>query len=267
MLRDLKFVMECIDQDVVEVQLANRYAEERRIRQKMFQMIVTDRRTTNLSPLLRFVVVDMLHNKTTFSGNPFAQQFQYPIRSEGINMIMFLLASRDRYETSAKRLVDELLISNFVEQEKRLTDSDSHQGFMDSSISFLRMITQCKSLFEETTLKAVQMLLESLCMRFSREWMNTSPFSRGVGSRASQNAKKAEKATPARTQSQTKPRLRALTPLGGELIGSPAGFSSARTGATSPRVTRKDGPDGASPVRTPRKKARPKTAFSPKKSS
>jgi serine/threonine protein kinase len=267
MLRDLKFVMECICQDVVEVQLMNRYPEERRIRLKMFQMIVADKRATNLSPLLRFVVVDMLHNKTTFSGNPFAQQFHYPIRSEGINMVMFLLASRVRYETSVRRLVDELLISNFVKQEKRLTDSDSDQGFMDSSISFLRIITQCKSLFEENVLKAAQMLLESLCMRFLREWMNTSAFSGGAGSKAAQSPKRAEKATPGRTQSQMKPKLRALTPLGGELIGSPVGFSSVRTGGTSPRVTRKDRPDGTAPIGTPRKKTRPKTAFSPRKSS
>jgi serine/threonine protein kinase len=213
MLRDLKFVMECIDEGVVEVQLMNRYAEERRIRQKMFQIIVADKRATNLSPLLRFVVVDMLHNRTSFSGSHLAQQFHYPIRSEGVNMVMFLLASRDRYEAPVRRLVDELLVSNFVEQEKRLTDSDINQGFMDSSISFLRMITQCTSLFEENTLKAVQMLLESLCMRFSREWMNTSTFSEGADSRAAQSPKKAEQATPGRTQSQTKPRLRALTPL------------------------------------------------------
>jgi hypothetical protein len=230
MLRDLMFVMQCVDQDVVEVQLMIRYPEERRIRQRFFQLLVADKRATNLSPLLRFVVSNMLHNRAQFRSGGLARQFQFPIRSEGVNMVSYLLNARERFEPPAKRLVDELLMSNFLDQEKRMTDHDVESAFMDSSIQFLRLITQCKELFDEATLKAANSLLESLCMRFSREWMNTSEFTA-----AGQKEKKSEKAVTRASQMRTAPKLRVHTSLGGEILGA----SVARPGSPSARVTKK----------------------------
>lgn len=171
MLRDIMFLMQCVDKDIVEMQLVQRYPEERKIRMKMFQTIITDPQIANLAPLLRFIVNNMLHNLTQFNGT-LAVAYPYPIRTEAVNMIMFVLGIRDKYEGAAKRLVDELMITNFVDEEKKLTDSDDDQQLANSSILLLRMITQCNTIFEEKTLKFAQTQLEKLCMRFSRDWLS-----------------------------------------------------------------------------------------------
>jgi hypothetical protein len=249
MTRDVAFVVECVERDIVEVQLMTRYPEERRIRQKLFQLILLDRRTTNLVPLLKCVVGNMLHNRTQFKAGALAQHYQFPLRSEAISMVIFVLNSRGRYDLAANRLVDELLASNFLEQEKRLTDNDVDQAFMDSSIGFLRLISQCRGLFEDSIMKQVQALLESLCMRFSREWMNTSAF--GSGERVEN---KSNKAATRANQAQRVPKLRALTSRGGELLGG----STQRPGSASARVTKKPRDTDVSPA-SPRKM--PQTAF------
>ena len=211
MFRDIMYVMQCVDKDVVEIQLLTRYPEERRIRQKMFQTICIDRHTTNMSPLLRFVVGSMLYNKIQFKTSALAQKYKCPIRSEAVSMVMFLLAVRDKYEMPAKRLVDELLISNFLEEEKKLTSSDDAIQFVDSSIALLKMVVQCKSLFEDRTLKIAQVHLEHLCAKFSRE--GVSPASYDDGTPREAKPMKAQSRTPSRPR----PKLRALTNLGGAM--------------------------------------------------
>lgn len=206
MLRDITFVVQCAEKDIVEIQLPIRYPEERRIRQKMFQTIVIDKHAANISPLLHVIVGTMLHNKAEFKIGSLAQQYRFPIRGEAVNMIMFLLNIRDKYETAAKRLAEELTNANFLEAEKRLTDMDNDQHFIDSSIVLLRTITQCKSLFDENIIKLAQAQLETLCMRFSREWMNTSAF---------QETQISSTASPSKQPVRPTPKLRALTNLGG----------------------------------------------------
>jgi hypothetical protein len=206
-----------------------------------------------MTPLLRFVVGHMLHNRTQFTTGPLARQFQFPIRSEGVSMVTFVLNARERYETPAKRLVDELLVANFIDQERRLTEHDADQAFMDSSIVFLRLITQCKDIFEDPVIKRAGALLESLCMRFSREWMNTSAF-------GGTPEKRQEKPATRSSQARAVPKLRALTSLGGEVIGAPAG----RPGSSSARVSKKpkEKETDVSPSTT---RSRPTTAFAKRK--
>ena len=175
MLRDIMFVMHCVDKDVVEMQLITRYPLERQIRMRMFQTIMLDRQSTNLTPILRFIVNEMLHNGVQFTGSTvLSKSYLYPIRSEAINMILFLFSVKEKNESTVKRLVDELIISNFVEEEKKLTDITNDQQMNSSSIIFLRTITQCTSFFDEKILKPAKQLLENLCMRYTREWTNVS---------------------------------------------------------------------------------------------
>ena len=177
MLRDIMFVMHCIDKDIVEMQLITRYPQEKQIRMKMFMTIMLDRQSTNLSPILRFVVADMLHNRVQFNGDTIlSQNYQYPIRSEAINMITAIVELRDKYESTAKRMADELVLNNFIDEEQKMTDNDYDQQLSSSSIMFLRTITQCNTIFDQRTLKPAKQLLENLCMKYTREWMNISSF-------------------------------------------------------------------------------------------
>ncbi|KAK8835507.1 hypothetical protein M9Y10_044349 [Tritrichomonas musculus] len=175
MMNDIMFVMFCIDKDIVEAQLIARYPIERQIRMKIFQTIMLDKQTTNFIPILRFIVNDMLHNGVKFDGNTsLSKSFLYPIRSEALSMILFLFSIKEKYESIVKRLCDELILSNFVEEEKKLTDTSDDQEMGNSSIIFLRSITQFNTLIDEKNLKPAKQLLETLCMRYSREWMNVS---------------------------------------------------------------------------------------------
>ena len=213
MFRDILFLMQCVDKDVVEIQLLQRYPEERRIRLRMFQTICIDKHTTNMSPLLRFVVGSMLYNKVQFKASALAQQYKIPIRSEALNMVMFLLSIREKYEAPAKRLVDELLISNFLEEEKKLTSSDDAIQFVDSSISLLKMVVQCKTLFEDRTLKMAQVHLDHLCNKFNRENISEQTYDDGTP----REVKKSAKSGQSRASNRPKPKLRALTNLGGAM--------------------------------------------------
>ena len=261
MQRDIAFVIECAEKDIVEIQLPVRYPEERRIRQKMFQTLVVDKRTSNLSALLRFIVRTMLHNRTEFKASILAQHYKFPIRSEAVNMVMFLLSVREKYESAAKRLAEELVSSHFIEEEKKLTDNDPEQQFIDSSIILLRTITECKYLFEDSMLKLCQAHLETLCMRFSREWMSTTAF---------QDTTQKEAKSPQRTQVKPAPKLRALTNLGGS-IPSPQsallpasfnlqGLASARLTGTKTSRSRMTSSRMTTERAVPSARRRPKTA-------
>ena len=188
MLRDVMFVMHCIEKDIVEMQLITRYPKERQLRMKFFQTIMLDPQSTNLNPILRFISTDMLHNKVQFTGDTvLSQNYQFPIRSEAINMITFLFSVQEKYESSVKRLVDELVASKFVEEEKKLTDSNTDQQLSSTSILFLKLIMQNRHFFNERTLKAAKDLLETLCMRYTRDWMNISAFKSEENPRSKQN--------------------------------------------------------------------------------
>ena len=57
-----------------------------------------------------------------------------------------------------------------------MIDNDYDQQLSSSSIMFLRTITQCNTIFDQRTLKPAKQLLEKLCMKYTREWMNISSF-------------------------------------------------------------------------------------------
>jgi hypothetical protein len=114
---------------------------------------------------------------------------------------MYLRPREANQDGAAKRLVDELLIGNFLEEELKLGPE-----FVNSSILLLRAVTQCP-LFDETTVKKAQNQLEELCMNYSREWMSVEGFS------SSENAE----GKPKSRGVKPKPKLRAQTALGGAI--------------------------------------------------
>ncbi|OHT15376.1 IQ calmodulin-binding motif family protein [Tritrichomonas foetus] len=267
MLRDIMFVMHCIDKDIVEMQLISRYPKERQIRMKVFQTVMLDRQSTNLSPILRFVVSDMLHNRVQFNGDTvLSQNYPYPIRSEAINMIMFLFSVRDKHESAAKRLVDELLLSNFIEEERKLTDNDNDQQLSSSSIMFLRMVTQCPSLFEEKTMKPAKNLLETLCMRYTREWMNISAFNSSNDAAQANNKSKSGQSSGASTGRKSSQAAKSNIKV--MKAQSIKGRTTSSITATSKSTLSPRTPPLRSSMKTARRtdtkivKSRPNTAFS-----
>ena len=175
MLRDVYFVMQCVEKDSVEVQLTARYPIDKQNRMKLFQAIVFDRQTTNMAPIFRFIVVDMLHNAVQFPPNTkLAKDSLYPIRTEAVNMVLFIFSLRQKNESTVKRLADELIMSNFVDEEKKMTDLTCDQQMSSSSIILIKNLLEYKELFDEKTVKPARQLLENLCMKYTREWTNIS---------------------------------------------------------------------------------------------
>jgi hypothetical protein len=117
-------------------------------------------------------------------------------------MVLFLLNIADRYETAAKRLVDELVISSFLEEEEKLG-----MEFADGSIVLLKTVTSC-GLFGENIVKRAQQQLQKLCMKYSKEWMSFDAFTGGGGQEGKVVKGKGLK---------PKPKLRARTSLGGAI--------------------------------------------------
>lgn len=140
---------------------------------RLFEAVFTDSGIQGSFHLLRFVIDEMLHNATCFGEDAplsLRKHAMYPIRSEAVDMLLFLIERRETMETTVKRIADEMAVTNFLEREAKLTEEYPDTQLVSTSIMLLRAITTCQGIFEEKYIQRCANLLESLCMRYSREW-------------------------------------------------------------------------------------------------
>lgn len=178
--RDIMFAMSCVDKDITQQQMLERYPVEREIRIEMLKNMITSQLYGNFGDIFKILINEMLYNKTEFKFDSTIKMnltYRFPLRSEAISVILFVIEFRDKYESAAKQLAIELITTNVVDKERKLTESDDNHYIVNSAILLLRAITQCHGLFDELLIKNARTLLESLCMRFSREMMNEDVFS------------------------------------------------------------------------------------------
>lgn len=180
MHRDIMFLMHCVDKDIIQTQLIERYPIERNIRSEIIKSMITSQLIGNFLPIFKILIDEMLYNKTEFKFDSTAMcnlSYHIPLRSEAISIILFVLEFREKFESAAKQLANELMNIKFIDKERKLTEEDDNHFLVNSSILFMKMITQCFMLFPENIIKKAQTLLESLCMRFSRDILDVDIFS------------------------------------------------------------------------------------------
>ncbi|KAK8878378.1 hypothetical protein M9Y10_005146 [Tritrichomonas musculus] len=179
MHRDILFIMSCVDKDVTQTQMLERYPIEKNIRIEMLKSMITSQLIGNFLPIFKIIIDEMLYNKTEFKYDSTAMlnlAQRFPMRSEAISIILFVLEFRERYESASKQLASELVYNQFIEKERKLTEEDDNHFLVNSSILFMKMVTQCYGLFTELIIKKAQALLESLCLRFSRDIVDVDIF-------------------------------------------------------------------------------------------
>ena len=179
MHRDIMFLMSCVDKDIVQSQLMDRYPKERRIRNTIIKTLISSLVIVDYSPIFKVIISEMLYNRTEFKFESTAVlnlQYHYPMRTEAVGIILYVIGLREKYQSAAIQLKNELINFNFIAKERKMTEEDGNSHLVDSSILFLRNISLCYGLFDENVIKDSRILLESLCMRFSREILNIDIF-------------------------------------------------------------------------------------------
>lgn len=173
MERDLSFVTLCIEKDIVQIQLTKRYFVDKKIRQEMFEALVFEGNINNIHHLFKFIIDKMLYNVARFAPDTLLgpkKKSMYPIRFEAVSMIISLLRNRENHKPTAKRLADEMLASDFIERETKITEGCSDMDLISSSILLLKMVVLSTDVFDDKYLHRCERLLESLCMRYTRDW-------------------------------------------------------------------------------------------------
>lgn len=164
----------CSEKDIFETQLMSRYDSERSLRLKLFKTFVLSK-NVDCEKLFEIVIKEMIHNTTVMKSNNSASQIKkmkYPVRSEAIDMIKFVLDKRDVAEKNAKLMMSIMINNKFLEKERTLTDKNDNYNLVITSIELLESIVICTNLFLDEHIKFAKNQLESLKMRFIRKWNN-----------------------------------------------------------------------------------------------
>jgi hypothetical protein len=101
---------------------------------------------------------------------------RFPVRFEAVEMICWVLEKREKWLDLARQLMEELLVRNFVESERKLTEQNDAYDLVQSSVRLLTVTTQCVGIGGETIGGKGKDLLHSLLSRFTRPLMDLSKF-------------------------------------------------------------------------------------------
>ena len=175
MKRDIDYTVSCTERDAGYVYIMSRYPEERVIRMEMLKALVKGQMYKSLSPIYEFIVREMLKNTTEITFDVTAglvTDLFMPIRTEAVQMILYLLGCANRYDASAREMASELLESEFLESEGKLTQSNDNLAIIKGTISLLRATVFSVTLFDDETIKRASVMLSSLNQRFSRKMMD-----------------------------------------------------------------------------------------------
>ena len=212
MKRDIEYTVNSTERENGYVYIMNRYPEERVIRWEMLQALVKGQMYKSLSPIYKFIVEDMLKNVTEIKFDISAgliENMFLPIRTEAIEMILYLLALANRYESSSREMASELSEADFLTYEGKLTESNDNLAIIRGTIRLLGITAFSVTLFDDEVSKRAATMLASLNQRFTRKMMDLEALKK-------------------RIEAMPKPKLKPLAPL-------PMGKSWQRAGMKSHR--------------------------------
>jgi hypothetical protein len=169
--RDISYTTHCATKDQLDGQLMVRYPADRAMRTKMFKFFV-ERQSLGFQGVCKVVLNEMLHSLASVKADSFrtVEALEYPLRSEAIEFITFVLASRSKSDDAAKTLIAELAAMNFVKKERALTDADDNCHLVNSSMAILSLLLANRDLLDDTFIRRATAQLESLRIRFSGTW-------------------------------------------------------------------------------------------------
>lgn len=163
------FVIQSGDKDTALLHLFEKYPMDRRMRTRMFNALLFFR--FDMAPIFKVIVNEMLWNKTEVKfdmSDKISKTYRFPIRSEAIHLILKVLRYSEKFEKAAKLMAKELAASNFLENERHLTELDDNWIFVDTSMQLLGAIVESTTVFSETIIKEASVQLDSLKVRFYR---------------------------------------------------------------------------------------------------
>lgn len=164
----------CSEKDLFETQLMSRYNNTRLIRLKLFKTFILDK-NVDCEQLLNIVIKEMIHNTTIMKSNYSVEQtkrMRYPLRSEAIDMIKFVIDKRDVANKKANLMMSIMIANKFLEKERTLTDKNDNFHLVVTSIELLESLVHCTDLFEDLHIRQARNQLDSLKLRFIRKWNN-----------------------------------------------------------------------------------------------
>jgi hypothetical protein len=177
--RDFQFLSAAVDKDTMRVLLMSRYPVEKQLRCQLFRVLVRSPLRPNILSLLQFLVDEMLYSKTELkfdASAPVIKACRFPVRFEAVEMICWVLEKWEKWLELARQLMKELLVRNFVESERKLTEQNDDCDLVQSSVRLLTVTTQCLGIGGETIHGRGKDLLHSLLSRFTRPLMDLSKF-------------------------------------------------------------------------------------------
>jgi DNA-binding MarR family transcriptional regulator len=169
--RDIAYTVSCAGKDMFESQLMMRYPTDRELRQAFFKIFVS-KGLRGLSDVLDFVLTEMIHNSAQLKTDSYqqARYLEFPVRSEAMELVTFVLESRQKLEQATTMLISKMVKMKFVEKERHLICANDHLHLVESSIELLRTILTCETEFPAEFILESKKQLDSLKLRFVAEW-------------------------------------------------------------------------------------------------
>jgi hypothetical protein len=200
MRRDVQFALALIDKDTERAKFMSRYAYDSQMRWQMHCALLRWRWVPDLGVYFTLIVAEMLHaiSEVKFAlAVGLVRQWRYPIRAEAVAMLVHTMQFGGRHK---ERLAEALIAANFIENERKITDTSDDLMLVESSITLLRAIV-LHPVGLEGLVRGAKTVLEGLQMRFERELTDVAAFStvqepKGVGKQRKESPVRPATATP-----------------------------------------------------------------------
>jgi hypothetical protein len=169
--RDIDYALYCASKETTQAQLLVRYETDRLLRWK-FVEIFFNQQLEGFPEILQFVLQDMIHSPAQLKVDafPYLKYLEFPARSEAIEIVEYILHSREKIGGVGQELIKQMVAMKFVEKERKMTDLNDRIHLIESSMDLLQTILTCETEFPPGFIQEAQVQLESLKIRFEGEW-------------------------------------------------------------------------------------------------
>lgn len=164
------FYEEAEQKNAVESQLSELYFRQRKIRFELFKAALKHANEANLLQIFKFIVEKMITNPLNMRIDTVQRNtdlMRFPVRSEALAMIDYLVRNIEKYKRQFLRLCDTVnnFGDKFVENERKMMQIDDNVLLIDQSIKLMEIVIKHKMIIEDTELNS---LIISMRARYVR---------------------------------------------------------------------------------------------------
>jgi hypothetical protein len=173
--REIQYVTMFVDMPSARQSFIARYAIEVNVRARMHRAMIGWHLAIDLGPYIKFIVTQMLYMVSEMKFDvplELVHEWRYPVRFEAVRMIVFLIKRGEKYR---KPLAEALISGNFVENERKLAETNNDYLLVQSSMTILRAVINSPVGFERL-IPSGRTVLHALEQRFTRDLMDPSAF-------------------------------------------------------------------------------------------